>query len=174
VVSLLQEFELLRRVPFFAEIEPARLKLLAFMSERVGYDPGKDLCVQGDRADAAYLIIEGEADIVVDTPSGPLTIATLGANEIVGEMAILCDGPRTATVRAKTRLVALRIAKDPFMRMIREFPNMAVSIMRELAHRLELTNNQLRGALSELRQLREGTVPQPGPVRQGPSATAAE
>ena len=43
--------------------------------------------------------------------------------------------------------------------MMREFPNMAVSIMRELAHRLELTNQQLRGALSELRQLREGATP---------------
>ena len=167
-MSLLQEYELLRRIPFFCEIEPARLKLLAFMSERVGYDAGKALCVQGDQADAAYLIIEGEADIIVETPTGPLTIATLGANEIVGEMAILCDVPRTATVRAKTRLVALRIAKDPFMRMIREFPNMAVSIMRELAHRLELTNNQLRAARSELQQLR-GSEAHPGST-----ATAAE
>jgi CRP/FNR family cyclic AMP-dependent transcriptional regulator len=157
-VSLLQEYELLRRVPFFAEIEPARLKLLAFMSERVGFDPGKPLCRQGDRADAAYLIIEGEADIIVETPSGPLRIATLGANDIVGEMAILCDVPRTATVMAKTRLVALRIAKDPFMRMVREFPTMAVSIMRELAHRLELNNNQLRDALSEVKRLRETTA----------------
>jgi hypothetical protein len=41
------------------------------------------------------------------------------------------------------------------MRMVREFPNMAVAIMRELAHRLELTNNQLRTAMSEVRSLRE-------------------
>jgi CRP-like cAMP-binding protein len=153
----MQEYELLRRIPFFAEIEPSKLKLLAFMSERVGYDAGKTLFCQGDHADAAYLIIEGAADIIVETPSGPLTIATLGAHDIVGEMAILCDVPRTATVRAKDRLVALRIAKDPFMRMVREFPAMAVSIMRELAHRLELTNNQLRGAMSEVKRLREAT-----------------
>ena len=166
-MSLLQEYELLRRVPFFSEIEPARLKLLAFMSERVGYDAGKTLFRQGDQAEAAFLIIEGEADIIIDAPTGPLTIATLGANDIVGEMAILADVPRTATVRAKTRLVALRIAKDPFMRMVREFPSMAVSIMRELAHRLELTNNQLRTALSEVRRLREAAADQhagPGPV----------
>ena len=155
-MSLLQEYELLRRIPVFSEIEPAKLKLLAFMSERVGYDPGKDLFRQGDKGDAAYLIIEGEAEIIVDTPSGPFTIARLGANEIVGEMAILGDVPRNATVRAKGRLVALRIAKDPFMRMVREFPTMAVSIMRELAHRLELTNNQLRTALSEVQRLRDG------------------
>jgi CRP/FNR family transcriptional regulator, cyclic AMP receptor protein len=154
-VSLVQEYELLRRVPFFAGIEPARLKLLAFMSERVGFDDGKVLFRRGDPGDAAYLIIDGEAEVIVDTPSGPITIATLGENEIVGEMAILCDVPRTATVRAKGRLVALRIAKEPFMRMVREFPNMAVSIMRELAHRLEMTNNQLRNALSEVRRLRE-------------------
>ena len=156
-MSLAQEYELLRRVPFFAEIEPAKLKLLAFMSERVGFDPGKDLCRQGDRADAAFLIIEGEAEIIVNTPNGPLNIATLGANEIVGEMAILCDVPRTATVRAKNRLVALRIAKDPFMRMVREFPNMAVSIMQELAQRLESTNKQLSAALAEIKRLRAET-----------------
>ena len=154
-MSLLQEYELLRRIPFFAEMEPARLKLLAFMSERVAFDAGKNLCRQGDSADAAFLIIEGEADIILEGPAGPITVATLGANEIVGEIGILCDAPRNATVRAKERLVALRIARDPFMRMVREFPTMAVSIMRELAHRLELTNNQLRTARAEVRRLSE-------------------
>jgi len=155
-VSLAQEYELLRRVPFFAEIEPAKLKLLAFMSERVGFDDGKFLCHQGDPADAAYLIIEGEVEIVLEGPAGPLTVATIGANEIVAEMAILCDAPRNASVRAKGRVVALRISKEPFMRMVREFPAMAVSIMRELAQRLDSTNNQLRTALSEVRKLRDG------------------
>src|SRR5580693_5291200 len=126
------------------------------MSERVGFDDGKIVCRQGDPGDAAYLIIDGEADIVLEGPAGPLTVATLGANEIVGEMAILTSAPRNATVRAKGRLVALRIAKDPFMRMVREFPTMAVSIMRELAHRLDMNNHLLRDALSEVRRLREG------------------
>jgi CRP/FNR family cyclic AMP-dependent transcriptional regulator len=164
-VSLQQEFEVLRRVPFFADIEPSKLKLLAFMSERVGFDDGKIVCRQGDPGDAAYLIIEGEADIVLEGgPSGSLTVATLGANEIVGEMSILTGAPRNATVRAKGRLIALRIAKEPFMRMVREFPAMAVSIMQELAHRVEANNNQLRAALSEVRKLRE---------QSGTSANAA-
>jgi CRP/FNR family cyclic AMP-dependent transcriptional regulator len=154
-MSLKQEFELLRRVPFFAEIEPAKLKLLAFMSERVAFDPGKQLFRQGDRADAAYLIIDGHAEVIAETPAGPLVLAMLGANEIVGEMAILCDVPRNATVKAQDRLVALRISKEPFLRMVREFPSMALSIMQELAHRLEAMNNQLRAAHSELQRLRE-------------------
>ncbi|HTV45424.1 MAG TPA: cyclic nucleotide-binding domain-containing protein [Stellaceae bacterium] len=154
-MSLKQEFELLRRVPFFAEIEPPKLKLLALMSERVGFDPGKAVVRQGEPADAAYLIVDGEAEVLVDAPGGPITVATFGANEIFGEIAILCNVPRTATVQAKNRLITLRIAKEPFMRMVREFPTMAVSIMQELAHRLEATNNQLRAALVEVKQLRE-------------------
>jgi CRP-like cAMP-binding protein len=129
-MSLKQEFELLRRVPIFAEIEPAKLKLLAFMSERVGFDPGKPLMRQGDPADAAYLIIAGHAEVVLETSGGQVVVATLGANEFVGDMGILGNVPRTATVRAKDRVIALRISKEPFMRMVREFPSMAVSIMQ--------------------------------------------
>ena len=153
-MTVQQEFEVLRRVPFFAEIEPPKLKALAYVSERIGFDDGKIVCRQGDPGDAAYLIIDGEADIVLEGPAGPMTVATLGANDLVGEMAILTSEPRNATVRAKGRLVTLRIGKDPFMRMVREFPSMAVSVMQELAHRVNDTNNQLRAARSEVNQLR--------------------
>jgi CRP-like cAMP-binding protein len=154
-MSLKEEFELLRRVPIFAEIEPSKLKLLAFMSERVGFDSGKRLMQQGDPADAAYLIIDGHAEVILETPAGPVIVATLGPNDTVGEMGILGNVPRAATVRAKDRLIALRISKDLFMRMVREFPSMAVSIMQELALRLESTNKQLSGALAEVKRLRE-------------------
>jgi CRP/FNR family transcriptional regulator, cyclic AMP receptor protein len=154
-MSLKEEFELLRRVPMFSEIEPAKLKLLAFMSERVGFDPGKALMRQGDPADAAYLIIDGHAEVIVETPAGPVVVATLGSNAIVGEMGILCDEPRNATVCATDRLVALRISKEPFKRMVREFPTMAVSIMQELALRVTSMNSQLSAERNEVRRLRE-------------------
>ena len=147
-MSLKEEVELLQRIPFFAHIEPAKLKLLAFTSERVGFDPGQVLFKQGDMGDAAYIIIEGDAEVLVDTVGGQAVVATLGKNAFVGEIAILCDVPRTATVRAKGRVVALRISKELFMRLITEFPQMAIAIMRELAHRLEMTNQRLREALS--------------------------
>src|ERR1700694_2678761 len=85
-MSLKREYEVLRRVPIFAGIEPAKLKLLAFMCERVGFDPGNRLLRQGDPADAAYLIIDGHAEGILETPSGPLIVATVGANEMVGEV----------------------------------------------------------------------------------------
>jgi len=139
-MSLKQDFEVLRQVPMFAAIEPAKLKLLAFMCERVGFEPGNLLMQQGDLADAAYLIIDGHAEVILETPSGPVIVATVGSNEIVGEVGILGNAPRAATVRAKDRLIALRIPKEPFMRMLREFPTVAVSIMQELAQRLHRRN----------------------------------
>ena len=102
-MSINDDVELLRRIPMFAKVEPAKLKLLAFTSERVTYSEGQDLFRQGDNSDAAYIIVDGTADVVVNSPKGPLTVAQLGKNEFVGDIGILCDVPRTATVRAATR-----------------------------------------------------------------------
>jgi CRP-like cAMP-binding protein len=136
----------------FAKIEPSKLKLLAFTSERLTFKPGDVLFRQGEAGDAAYIIVEGKADVSVNTPSGPLRIASLGKNDFVGEIAILCDVPRTATVTAASELVTLRIAKELFFRLIAEFPQMAVEIMRVLAQRLERTTADLREASAKLRQ----------------------
>ena len=148
-MGLQEEVELLRNIPLFAKIELSKLKLLAFTSERLIYSQDEILFSQGDPGDAAYIIINGEADIVVNTPGGPLVIATLKQYEIVGEIAILCDVPRTATVRAKTELTTLRISKELFFNLTIEFPEIAVEIMRELAHRLEQTTTKLREAVAQ-------------------------
>jgi CRP-like cAMP-binding protein len=142
-LSLNEEVELLRNIPMFANIEPSKLKLLAFTSERMTFKSGDTLFKQGEPGDSAYVIIGGEANVIVDTPKGPLTVAKLKRNDIVGEIAILCDVPRTATVQAASKLEAMVIAKDLFFRLVMEFPQMAVEIMRELARRLDATNRKL-------------------------------
>ena len=142
-MSLAEEVELLKRIPLFANIEVSKLKLLAFTSERIAYKAGETLFNQDEMGDSAHIIMDGEADIVVNTPSGPLTVATMQKNDFVGEIAILCDVPRTATVKAKTDMITLCINKDLFFRLVTEFPEMAVEIMRVLAQRLEATTKEL-------------------------------
>lgn len=141
-MSLAEEVELLKRIPLFANIDTSKLKLLAFTSERVRFPAGQVLCRQGEIGRAAFIIIDGEADVIVDAETGPLTVASVGRNDFVGEIAILCDVPRTATVQARTDVTALVIAKDQFFRMITEFPQMAIEIMRVLALRLERTTKE--------------------------------
>ncbi len=145
-MSINDDVELLRRIPMFAKVEAAKLKLLAFTSERVTYDAGQELFHQGDMADAAYIIVDGDVEVLVDTPRGPLAVATLGRNEFVGDIGVLCDIPRTATVKAATRVTTLKISKDLFFRMVTDFPAMGVEVMRVRAHRLEQTTAQLREA----------------------------
>jgi CRP-like cAMP-binding protein len=151
-MSLNEEVELLRSVPLFANLEPSKLKLLAFTSERLTFPKGQDLFKQGDIGDAAYVIISGSAEVVIETPSGPLTVAQVGKNAFVGEIAILIDVPRTASVRPTTELETLKISKDLFFRLMTEFPEMAVEVMRELARRLDKTNRQLADANRRLAQ----------------------
>lgn len=148
-MSLKEEVEILRGIPLFAKIEPAKLKLLAFTSQRLSFAVGETLCRQGEPGDSAFIVLEGEAEISIDTPAGKVTVAKVTRNAVIGEIAILCDVPRTATVTAISPLQALRIDKDTFFRLVTEFPQMAVEIMRELARRLDRTNQQLRAAVAK-------------------------
>lgn len=152
-MTLQRDVEVLRSIPLFAKIEPAKLKLLAFTSEQVEYMVGDVLFRQGDTGDAAYILLEGDADILVETPQGQVRVAQLGKNDIVGEIAILCDVPRTATVAASTRLLTLRISKDGFFNLVTQFPQIGVEIMHELASRLHHTTQQLTEASAKLRRL---------------------
>jgi CRP/FNR family transcriptional regulator, cyclic AMP receptor protein len=157
-MTLNKDVEVLKNIPLFAKIEPAKLKLLAFTSERLQFMPGESLFHQGDIGDAAYIILDGEADILVDAPEGPVRVATVGRNQIVGEIAILCDVPRTATVMAKSELTTLRIAKDGFFHLVTQFPQIGIEVMHELASRLHRTTQQLSATSARLREMERAEV----------------
>lgn len=140
---LKDEVQMLRRVPLFAGVDPTKLKLLAFTSDRVTYGIGETLFRQGDNGDAAYVILTGKADVLVETPGGQIKVAQIEDNSIVGEIAILCDVSRTATVRAATNLEALRISKEHFLKLLTDFPEITIEIVRVLADRLSRTTMDL-------------------------------
>ncbi|MFP6732000.1 MAG: Crp/Fnr family transcriptional regulator [Alphaproteobacteria bacterium] len=148
-MTLEEDVELLRNIPLFAKIEPSKLKLLAFTSERLTFNPGDSLFKQGDEGDALYIIMEGEADVLVDTPGGQITVATMGVNDFVGDIAVLCDVPRTATVTATSKLTTMRVTKDLFFQLVCQFPQIAIEIMRVLAHRLDITTRKLQDVVSK-------------------------
>lgn len=140
-MSLESEVRSLQQVPMFREVEPARLKLLAFTSDRVDLMPGETFFRQGDMSDAAFVILEGKASIELETQSGRIKLGELGRHAILGEMGVIGDKPRSATVVAIDHVVALRIGRDVFFEILKEFPKFAVAIMRDLAERLERANS---------------------------------
>ena len=74
-MNLNEEVELLKGVPIFSKVEPAKLKLLAFTSERINFAAGQEVCHQGDPGDTMYVILGGTADVLIDTESGQITVA---------------------------------------------------------------------------------------------------
>ena len=150
-MGLNDEVEMLRKIQLFSKVEPAKLKLLAFTSERAVFESNEVLFHQGDQADAAYIIIAGELAVDNESPNGGrIRLARLGRDQIVGETGILGDAPRNATVTALERTTTLKITKDSFFRMVSDFPSMAVEVMRILAHRVEDTNSLLRECRDKL------------------------
>jgi CRP-like cAMP-binding protein len=143
-MSLQQETELLRSIPMFSTMDAARLKLLSFTSERVSYMAGEEFIKQGEVGESAFVIMSGEVEVIIETPDGPLTVGTIGANQLVGEIALLHSGRRTASLRAKTPVSCLLLSKDVFFHLLREFPDFSIAVMRDLAARLERITAQLR------------------------------
>ena len=142
-MSLEQEVELIRQFPIFSKIQPAMQKLLCFSAERLTFDSGQVIFNAGDAGDSAYIVIDGKVEISVPTPAGPIVINTMGRNELLGEIAIVGEVPRTATAKALTKLETLKISKELFMKIIRENPDAAIELVKILASRLASTTNQL-------------------------------
>ncbi len=142
-MTLEAEVEALRRVPLFRGIDATKLRLLAFISDRTEFRDGEHLCNQGEDGDFAFIILEGKADVRVHTSEGEKTVAQVGQHAIVGEIAILCDVPRTATLVAVGDMEVLTVSKEDFLRLLKEFPEISLEVMRTLAQRLERTTQDL-------------------------------
>lgn len=154
--KLKDEVDLLRSIPMLATLPANKLKLLAFASDRVSYDVGELLFNQGDDAEAAFIVISGTADVLVAAEENdePSKVAELGPNSFVGDMAILCDIPRTASVRANTPLDTLRIRKDHMMDMVMDSPSLALAVLKEQVQRLAKTTQDLSEARAEVARLK--------------------
>lgn len=148
-MSLNKEVEVLRDVPLFSKIDHTKLKLLAFTSENLIHQDGQFLFQEGETGDAAYIVLKGKVAVFIRTEKGPVEVAQLKRGDVVGEISILCDVPRTASVKAVESVQTLKVSKDTFIHLLTEFPEIAIEIMRVLASRLNKTNIQLREALTD-------------------------
>jgi len=149
-MTLKADVQALKKVPLFAGVDDAKLRLLAFISERVTFKASERLVEQGEKGDAAYIILSGTADVVINTDGSEQCVAQVKSNDVIGEIAILIDVPRTATVQATSDIVALAVTKENFFKLLNNFPDMAVEVMRVLAHRLERTTRDVARLRSQV------------------------
>lgn len=140
----LDKVDLVAKIPLFSEIGAANREILASSSEVLKLDSGQVLFHQGDVGEQAYIIVKGEAEVTIEGPDGHIAVATIGPHQFIGEIAILIDVSRTATVTALTDLTVLMVSMEMFYRLVTEFPSIGIEVMRELARRLYKTTSQLR------------------------------
>ena len=145
-MSLNKAVCVMMEVPMFRNIDPKRLRLFALMGETLTYRAGERLFERGDEGNAAYIIIEGTVDVLAPVEGGETAVAALGAKEIFGEMAVLCDQPRSTAIAARTDLTVLRLQRSAFLSLLREFPDIALELIKVLAQRLEATTRELATA----------------------------
>jgi CRP-like cAMP-binding protein len=124
--------ELLSRLPLFSPCTAPELRRIASLTDEIDVPEGKVLTRQGDPGSECFVIAEGEAKA---TMRGRGT-AKLGPGSFFGEMSLLDQGPRSATVTAETDMRLLVLGSREFSSLVAEVPSVSRRIMRVLAERL--------------------------------------
>jgi CRP-like cAMP-binding protein len=121
--------EVLVRSPFFADAPPTLLNMLALSFQPLAVDPGTVVVRAGDVTGDLYVVCRGSLEAI--DPSGR-RLGTIDEGQCFGEMAVLQDRPRAATVRALAPCDLLVLPADDFRRVIADFPD-AERRFREIA-----------------------------------------
>lgn len=129
---------LLKGVPLLSDLSGEQLLPVAEIVQHVHIEAGDLVFSEGQPGNHLYVILEG----LVDVQRGPEHLATLGTKECFGEMALLDQAPRMASVRASTDVELLAIARDDFQDLLDMHPALARGIIRVLTQRLRAAGDQ--------------------------------
>ena len=136
----------LRTVPMFAGLSQDFIDGLRSKVDLVRYSKGEIICRQNDLADAFYLVRIGFVKVTESHPGGELVLAYLGRGNYFGEIGLLRDGRRTATVTALDHVELVRISGDDFQEMVQRFPQIRSSLDAVARERLEQNRAKVASA----------------------------
>ena len=157
---------LLHEHAIFGELSEQDLKDLVIRSDLIVFAPGELMLQQGEASDSALLITAGEAEVTVDATPSPVQLGRSTSGALIGEVGVFAGVPRTATVRARTEVEALRIGRDDMLHIGGDNPAFLRAVMRELGGRIAAFNQAIgfyTGALTRLEQDDD-----PGPLADAP------
>lgn len=134
----------LARSQVLALFSPEGLERLGASGAWLGLEPGEILFQAGDPGDAVYVVVEGEVEVRNSTPDGrEVRLVALGPGALVGEMAALDGGPRSADVAAIRRCRLWRIAREAMLAALEAEPKAAVALVVELSARLRVADSAI-------------------------------
>jgi len=135
---------LLRNVPLFSVLTESQLEVLTSVVSRKSFPRGTTIIAAGDMTDSLYVIISGRLKVMMsDDDGGEVILAILGANEWFGEMGLLDDHPRSASVVAIEPCELLSLSKQNFKKCMAENFEMTMTVMRGIVKRLREADKKI-------------------------------
>ena len=144
--SIAQRAAILKKLPLLAGAREADLAEIASKVEEKRFAPGDELVQEGGAGSAVFFVVSGKCQVSRKGAGGPEVLATLGAGDFFGEMAVLSPDPRAATVRALEAGSAYILSAWAFREALDAHPGMAMVIMKVLATRLRKVEDELAAA----------------------------
>jgi CRP-like cAMP-binding protein len=139
---MVDKMKFLAQVPLFAGLNDRQRKRLASRFINREYRTGDYIVTQGRGGAGLFTIVSGEAEAILESPDGDKTVVnTFGVTDFFGEIALLDDGPRTASVVAKKNMECLVLSREDFIATMKNDADMGVVIAEELASRLRKAVN---------------------------------
>jgi HEAT repeat protein len=135
-LSAIERVILLRSVPLFADLPPVDLERVAALAEERTYSGGETIAAEGELGAELHLVVEGTVRVVQDRDGAERELARRTRGDVIGEMSIITKAPRIASLIADGDVRTIRIGQREFESMLRERPDVALAVMRVLAHRL--------------------------------------
>jgi CRP-like cAMP-binding protein len=126
----------LREVPLFRGGTEPSLAALAARTSEVDFRPGQTIVQQGQVGNGLFLIVAGTAQVT----TGDTELAHLGPGDVIGELSVIDQEPRVATVTAVEPVVCLALASWDLLALVDSDPQLARNLLAELARRLRATN----------------------------------
>src|SRR5919197_2478858 len=127
--------EFLRGVPLFAGLSEAMRDEIAARSTWTHLPAGEWLFRKGEVGDSLYLVASGRLEVVIEQPATEV-VRLLGRHDVVGELALLTEAPRSASVRARRDSKLLRVTEAQFSELLRAEPEFALALTRALGRQL--------------------------------------
>jgi CRP-like cAMP-binding protein len=124
--------ELIASAPLFAGCSKKELQLVASLADEIDLPAGKELTRQGAPGREFFVLLEGEVEVVRDGER----LKTMSGGDFFGELALISEIPRTATVTATTPVRTLVVHSRDFRRLLRDDPDVAERILQAVAERL--------------------------------------
>jgi CRP-like cAMP-binding protein len=124
--------KLIAGVPLFAGLSKKELAQVASIAEELDFQAGKVLIREGERGREFFILVEGSAEVT----RGGKSLATRQAGDFFGEIALVRDSPRVATVTTTAPSMALVITERDFKALVRRSPDIALKVLQAVAERL--------------------------------------